>query len=205
MVYSPGFCIATPKSIRWSSNMNTFHISSLCNHRDGSGVAVPRPPVSDWVHKDDGQPGASEAERLGERPQFAASLHVSEAKEHRRWVFQQDVTRCSDWTAGVFSGIFHQTTHCLHDLKVPLPWKTPLSLASPDSTTAPMARSPSPLPSASCPRTPPSPPPLEHRPICSTVTQVAWSVVRCGEHPLPVTGDVSQRLLWTHPGTLLRG
>lgn len=83
------------------------------------------------------------------------------------------------------------------NLKVPLPWKTPLSPASPDSTTAPMARSPSPLPSASCPRTPPSPPPLELHPTCSTVTQVARTAVHSGKHP-PCHGACLPFLRWTH-------
>ena len=84
------------------------------------------------------------------------------------------------------------------DLKVPLPWKTPLSPASPDSTTAPMARSPCPLLSASCPRTPPSPPPLELHPTCSTVTQVAGTAVHSGEHS-PCHGKCLPFLQWTHP------
>lgn len=72
---------------------------------------------------------------------------------------------------------------CAHDLKVPLPPKTPLSPAFPGSTTVLMARSPCPLPSAACPRTPPSHPPLELLPTCSAVTQVARTAVHGGEHP----------------------
>ncbi len=53
------------KSIRLTSNMTKFIISFFFFlPRDGSGFAVPRPSVSDRVHKDDSQSGTSEAEQL---------------------------------------------------------------------------------------------------------------------------------------------
>lgn len=54
--------------------------------RDGCGPAVPCPPLSNWVHKDDSQSGTSNSEQLGKCPQLATLCHPSEAQEHRRWV-----------------------------------------------------------------------------------------------------------------------
>lgn len=93
---------------------------------------------------------------------------------------------------------------CPRDLKVPLPSKIPLFLAFPGSTTVPMARSPYPLPSASCPRTPPSRPSLELLPTCSTVTQVAWAVVQKGtSFPLSGNGSLVGCKLTITPGVNL--
>lgn len=109
-----------------------------------------------------------------------------------------EAASCSEGLDFTFHSLF---TLSAHDLKVPLPSKTPLSPAFPGSTTVLMARSPCPLPSAACPRTPPSHPPLELLPTCSAVTQVARTAVHV-ENILPSFRECSPCLLQTHSGLI---